>query len=134
MTPEMNAKFKEGFLLFSGCEDSMEINQFIDLMNSFGIVMPRKDMSDIPDKITLDYWLDFANERFNFENPYEAITNASKSSADAKIRFEQFTGIMKALDSRLTDADYQLLCKITNPNKESVIDLKTVSDRLAAAI
>lgn len=130
----MEAKFREGFTLFSSCQDKMDVRKFSELINSFGITISNEELSDLPDVISIDFWLEFANKHYNFKNPFESISQLSSSGSDSKIEVNNFIGIFKALNSKLNENDFILLSKIINPKDEPYIDMKTLPDKLAATI
>lgn len=131
---DMVAKFREAFVLFSSCEDNMDVRRFVEMAYSFGIIVPKEDISDLPDIVTMDFWLDYAKKNYNYSKPYKVITELADQNANFKIDVQTFIGIMKALECQLTDADYKLLLKLTNPNNEPRIDFKDVSERLTSII
>lgn len=127
---DMVSKFREGFILFSSCEDNMDARKFLEMAYSFGIIVSKEDISDLPDLITMDFWLDYAKKNYNYNKPYQVIDELADQNSNFKIGVQNFIGIMKALECRLSDADYDLLLKLTNPDNEPSIDLKNLSDRL----
>ncbi|CRG97186.1 conserved Plasmodium protein, unknown function, partial [Plasmodium gallinaceum] len=84
--------------------------------------------------ISMDYWLNFARKHFSYEEPYKHIVNVNEKDSNLQIRIDNFIGVMKALDTRLTDKDLEILMQITNPEKKDTLDLKTVSQKLAQSI
>ncbi|KEG01164.1 conserved Plasmodium protein, unknown function [Plasmodium vinckei vinckei] len=126
----MEDKFREAFILFGSCNDTLELYQFYELAHSFGIVLTPDEKNDLPMVVDMKYWLDFAKKRYNSENPLKQIKSANEQNASVKIKIDNFIGIMNALDTRLSDKDINLLLKITNPNNEDTIDLNSISQRL----
>ncbi|CRG99034.1 conserved Plasmodium protein, unknown function [Plasmodium relictum] len=134
MVADMDEKFREGFILFSSCNDNLELYQFYELMNSFGIILTNEEKAELPDTISMDYWLNFARKHFSYEEPFKHIINANEKDPNFQIRVDNFIGVMKALDTRLTDNDFEILMHIANPEKKDTLDLKTVSQKLAQSI
>ncbi|CAD2086750.1 conserved Plasmodium protein, unknown function [Plasmodium vinckei brucechwatti] len=126
----MEDKFREAFILFGSCNDTLELYQFYELAQSFGIILTPDEKNELPMTVDMKYWLNFANKRYNSENPLKQIKSANEKNASVKIKIDNFVGIMNALDTRLSDKDLNLLLKITNPNNEDTIDLNSISQRL----
>ncbi|CAD2112168.1 conserved Plasmodium protein, unknown function [Plasmodium vinckei] len=126
----MEDKFREAFILFGSCNDTLELYQFYELAHSFGIVLTPDEKNELPMTVDMKYWLTFANKRYNSENPLKQIKSANEKNASVKIKIDNFVGIMNALDTSLSDKDLNLLLKITNPNNEDTIDLNSISQRL----
>ncbi|CXI06824.1 conserved Plasmodium protein, unknown function [Plasmodium berghei] len=126
----MEDKFREAFILFSSCNDTLELYQFYELAHSFGIVLTEEEKHELPITVDLNYWLDFANKHYNIDDPLKHIKSVNEKNSNVKIKIDNFVGVMSALDTRLTDKDIDLLLKITNPNNEDSIDLNSISQRL----
>ncbi|CDU16617.1 hypothetical protein YYC_02173 [Plasmodium yoelii 17X] len=125
----MEDKFREAFILFSSCNDTLELYQFYELAHSFGIILTEEEKNELPITVPMSYWLDFANKHYNRDDPLKHVKSVN-DNANIKIKIDNFVGVMSALDTRLTDKDINLLLKITNPNNEDSIDLKSISQRL----
>ncbi|GAW79877.1 hypothetical protein, conserved [Plasmodium gonderi] len=130
----MEEKFREAFILFSSCNESMELHVFYELMNSFGILLTPEEKAELPLMVNMDLWLKIANKHYNHEDPFKHIRGASDQNSNIQIRTQNFIGVMKALDTRLTDKDLDLLLKIANPENKETINLNTISEKLAEAI
>ncbi|SOS78827.1 conserved Plasmodium protein, unknown function [Plasmodium sp. gorilla clade G1] len=134
MASDMEEKFREAFILFSSCSDHIEMHKFFELMNSFGIILTNDEKAALPNDINMDYWLNFAKEHYNYEQPFKHINNVNEQNTNVQIKIDNFLGIMKALDTRLTESDLNILLQITNPENKSTLNLKTVSQKLTESI
>ncbi|ANQ07181.1 Uncharacterized protein PCOAH_00015270 [Plasmodium coatneyi] len=130
----MEDKFREAFILFSSCNEKMELHQFYELMHSFGIILSAEEKAELPVLVDMDFWLKLANKHYNHEDPFKHVHNLSDKNSSVQIKIHNFVGVMKALDTRLTDKDLELLLKIANPDNKETIDLNTVSQRLTQVI
>ncbi|SCL99849.1 conserved Plasmodium protein, unknown function [Plasmodium chabaudi chabaudi] len=126
----MEDKFREAFILFGTCNDTLELYQFYELAHSFGIVLTEDEKNELPNTVDMNYWLDFANKHYNSEDPLKKIKSANEKNSNVKIKIDNFVGIMNALDTKLSDKDINLLLKIANPNNEDTIDLNSISQKL----
>ncbi|SCM07126.1 conserved Plasmodium protein, unknown function [Plasmodium chabaudi adami] len=126
----MEDKFREAFILFGTCNDTLELYQFYELAHSFGIVLTEDEKNELPNNVDMNYWLDFANKHYNSEDPLKKIKSANEKNSNVKIKIDNFVGIMNALDTKLSDKDINLLLKIANPNNEDTIDLNSISQKL----
>ncbi|SCL98940.1 myosin essential light chain ELC, putative [Plasmodium chabaudi chabaudi] len=126
----MEDKFREAFILFGTCNDTLELYQFYELAHSFGIVLTEDEKNELPNVVDMNYWLDFANKHYNSEDPLKKIKSANEKNSNVKIKIDNFVGIMNALDTKLSDKDINLLLKIANPNNEDTIDLNSISQKL----
>ncbi|EUD64939.1 hypothetical protein C922_04671 [Plasmodium inui San Antonio 1] len=127
----MEDKFREAFILFSSCSDKMELHQFYELMHSFGIILPPEEKAELPLMVDMEFWLKLAKRHYNHQDPFKHVRSVSEKNSGVQIKIQNFIGIMKALDTRLTDKDLDLLLKITNPENKETIDLNTVSQKLS---
>ncbi|CAG9481249.1 conserved Plasmodium protein, unknown function [Plasmodium vivax] len=130
----MEDKFREAFILFSSCNDTMELHQFYELMHSFGIILSAEEKAELPVMVDMDFWLKLANKHYNPEDPFKHVRGLSDKNSSVQIKIHNFVGVMKALDTRLTDKDLELLLKIANPENKETIDLNTVSQKLSQVI
>ncbi|SBS91903.1 conserved Plasmodium protein, unknown function [Plasmodium ovale curtisi] len=134
MDANMEEKFREAFILFSSCNDTLELFQFYELMNSFGIILTPEEKTELPVTVSMDFWLNFAKKHYNSDEPFKHVKTVSEKNPNVQIKIHNFIGVMKALDTRLTDKDLEILLQIANPEKKETLDLDTVSQRLTQAI
>ncbi|SBT70167.1 conserved Plasmodium protein, unknown function [Plasmodium malariae] len=131
MGNDMDEKFKEAFILFSSCDESMPLCQFYELMHSFGILLNAEEKAELPEIVNMEFWLNFARKHYNYEEPFKHISSLSDKSSSVQIKINNF---VDALDTRLTDKDLELLLEIANPDKKDAIDLNTISKRLTNVV
>ncbi|VWU53376.1 conserved protein, unknown function [Hepatocystis sp. ex Piliocolobus tephrosceles] len=93
MDINMEEKFKEAFILFSSCNDFIDIYRFYDLMHSFGIVLSEDEKLDLPDTISKEYWLDFAKKHFNENDPFKIVKSMHEGKQGVQINVNNFIAV-----------------------------------------